>query len=157
MYKDLQALKCRPKCKDWGNLVQRLCEGTWEMLAKDGELGIRDAAAFTQFLQTDSDAFALARLMIPQLRSRRPTGTDHGDLSIQQESLLASLEEARGLANRTRDTPQESFDHPLYRAEKDILQDAQLHRVRLLLQHTTRFNDVSEEEIAAWLDKAPVR
>jgi hypothetical protein len=158
MTEELQRLDHRPKCKDWGALVQRLCEETWRALASDEQVNINDAdtRAFTELLRVDSDAFALARLIIPQLRSRSPDGGANDELlGIRQRSLLADLEPARGIANRTRHTTQESFDHPLYRAEKDIVQDERLHRVRVLLQHSGRFNDVAEEEITAWLDKAP--
>lgn len=114
------------------------------------------SAAVAEFLQQNDDAFALARLVIPQLRNKG--GDDDqadGPLSQRQQALLENLREARGAATRTRFTNQNHVDHPLYREEKETMQDAQLHRVRLLLQHSGRFNDVSAEEITHWLENGP--
>lgn len=64
-------LKERPKSFDWGTKVHFLCEFFWAPLSHgqliDDSFDVRTVSAFASLLQ-DEDCFALALLVIPELR-----------------------------------------------------------------------------------------
>jgi len=143
-------LQQRPKCDDWGTQHQHLCRSFWNSLEESTST---DALRAFAKLPLDHDSFALARLVIPELR---------GDLNLRltnvsKQYVLDATTDLRELTIDRNSFTQESFDDELFIAEKDIFLDVEIHRARILLHDSKALNSATAKEIREWLDLRPGR
>ncbi|KAI7554893.1 hypothetical protein KC331_g227 [Hortaea werneckii] len=145
IFRELAAGSISP---DWRSKWQAACEVAWANLSEDVPPECVDLWA--RLLQ-DHDRFALARLVVPELRSTHPLPN-----SQYQRRILDDTVDLRKAFSNTEQRTQSYFDSPAYVEEKRILQEAELHRARVLLHRSEAFgHSVTEEEIARWLAEAP--
>lgn len=144
-------LNRRPKCSDWSSKVQLLCERFWKA-CEDGT-ATADVLEPVIALLNDRDTMMLVQLVIPELR-----GTPTEPLnSPYKAAILRATESIRAQIVRVESTTQADYDSALYRAEKDIYYEAEMHRVKLLLHHNNAFSAAEERALREWLDACPVQ
>lgn len=144
---ELQELQRRPKCNDWGTKLQRTCEAIWSSLDSDN-VDPKDLHSFQESLTRDSEALAVVKMVIPELRKQSTSALP----TNSNKRLIASA--VRGQLDPLEAT-QKDFDNFLFLAEKHTFLDSQLHRARLLLQRETKPTAKEEKEIMDWLKMAP--
>lgn len=159
MLNQIRELQAVPRCDDWAAKLQYLCEFLWAALGDPAQVRFVDdhldpatVPAFADLLQS-SEAFALAQMVIPELRTNRPSiaaGLHH------RQRLVDSTTALRERSARARAQEQSAFDTRQYAEEKQTMFDAELHRVRLFLHHSRRFTVEEEQSIRAWLDSCPL-
>lgn len=150
---EFQLLLQRPKCPDWGTRVQRSARDFWQLLSQRTPPSSSDVECFISFLMNDSDAFALTRLVVPELRQASNTIPEDS----LQKHVVERLHDVRLEAIRKDTTEQAEHDDVLYQAEKDLHHDTQLHKARLLLQRSGNLQVEDEEAFRQWLASAPIR
>ncbi|KAG9521380.1 hypothetical protein KCV07_g3763, partial [Aureobasidium melanogenum] len=143
----LRQLHERPRCPDWGAKVQFVTETIWNSHTTE-DFGTAIIQDLISLLQQD-EAFALARLVVPEFRVVDPT-TDG-----LKRTIIDQTEGIRVRSLETENTTQFDFDTPLYRQEKEVFAEAEMYRASLLLHGTAAFDEVDAKEILEWLDKRP--
>ncbi|KAI6855607.1 hypothetical protein KC323_g8254 [Hortaea werneckii] len=146
----LTELQRRPKCNGWATKLQRFCEEYWKLLDSEVEQAIRDLDAFARLLEPQ-ETFTLARLIIPDLRAQSGARLPNP----RQQHIMERLAETRAVFADRSSSTQDAFDDELYKEEKDIFQDAELYRARILLYESHALEPARIEEIQAWLANRP--
>lgn len=146
----IEAIAPPSRCSDWAAKLQELCESLWPSLAHDCiDCDVLDG--FTQLL-LDPDGFALARLVLPDLRVESDTATK----STQQQAVLDRIRHLRGQASSHFSPDQALFDTLIYREEKDLQTEAELYRLKLLLYRSAGPLSLEQEnELKSWWDRRP--
>lgn len=148
---ELAAIQYPPKCPGWSTRVQEVCEQTWSRAGSEEGISADVFEGFIIFLLND-DAFDVARLVVPALREPSETNL----LTVQQRGIVERLQQSREMFDlKTSQQQQASFDDELYRAEKDIFLDAEVHRASMLLNESGLLDPARLEEIQAWLSARP--
>lgn len=146
----LTELQRRPKCNGWATKLQRFCEEFWNLLDDEVEHAVGDLDALATLLKPQ-ETFTLARLVIPDLRL--PLGERLPN--PRRQHILERLAETRAVFAARSSSTQDAFDDELYKEEKDIFQDAELYRARILLYESHALEPARMEEIQAWLANRP--
>ncbi|KAH0353000.1 hypothetical protein KCU81_g1782, partial [Aureobasidium melanogenum] len=149
----VQMLRSPVRCPDWAAILQDVCTKFWARLDGDGEeLTVTEPEihAFIDILK-DPERFGLARLVIPDLRTAdRSKVLTRVKLNIL-ETLCGEMEKYDSIVSKT----QADFDTPAYRAEKDIMLDVNIYRLKLLLYDTVSLTDAEEEKFNSWWEARP--
>ncbi|KAG9764479.1 hypothetical protein KCU73_g946, partial [Aureobasidium melanogenum] len=145
----LAEIQEQPRCVDWGAKLQHVCEALWSALDNGNHAKLVDP--FIDILHQD-DAFALARLVIPELRMDEPSLDQDNRL---KQKILDNTAHQRKKALFSETAQQHDFDNPLYRHEKEVFAEAEMYRASLLLYGSAAFDSVEQEEILEWLANRP--
>ncbi|KAG9693646.1 hypothetical protein KCU95_g3197, partial [Aureobasidium melanogenum] len=144
----LSEVQEQPRCDDWGAKLQHVCDTLWSALDdKADDPGLADT--LIAMLQQE-DAFALARLVIPELRSKEPLVD-----SLLKQKVIDRTASQRMAALSLEATQQSDFDTNLYSEEKEVFTEAEMYRASLLLYGSAAFDNVEEQEIIQWLAQRP--
>ncbi|THV89570.1 hypothetical protein D6D27_06385 [Aureobasidium pullulans] len=147
----VKQLQQQPKCPDWGAKLQHTCEAIWSALDDDSSNSSNlDAVDEFIALLQQTDAFTLARLVIPELRATKPPV-----LSSLKQKIINQTTHQRTEALGLESNAQSEFDSHLYRQEKEEFTEAEMFRASLLLYGSASFDGVQEEEIIQWLASRP--
>lgn len=149
----IEELLAPKRCPDWGTKLQFFAEDFWTARRDAFKQDMLPSylKRFKQLL-AESHAFTLVTHTIPEFRS-----SVVGDLNKHQHAILDAIDTMRTEHGRLRSMTQDYFDSVAYKAEKDIAQDADLHRAAILLCGTGNPNIDQERAIRAWLAQAPFR
>jgi hypothetical protein len=103
-------------------------------------------------LLQDMDNLALARLVIPELRSgaKRPQ-------SLTQKIVVDGIAASRAGLRAIDETCQEDYDQPLYTSEKRIFQEAEMYRASIMLFNSGSLDKEETEKVGKWMEACPVR
>lgn len=141
---------CHDPCgANWRTEWQHACELLWSLQGQELSVQEEEMAVFVELIQR-KERFALARLVIPALRS----DSDHG-LTYQQQLLMAACQQTRKALLEEEGIVQGDYDDPTYVQEKRILQNAELHRVKVLFHTSGAFQSTHAQQIQNWLDQCP--
>ncbi|SMR49931.1 unnamed protein product [Zymoseptoria tritici ST99CH_3D1] len=154
-FKDLiSQLRQNPKLAGWHSKLQQACEVFWDSLNANPrtEHAEQDVATLISLL-SDRENFAVARLVVPELREMKidPTILYHR----QQRCVLEATSELRTGFGRVETARQSDFDDILYVAEKETMLNAELQRARVLLHQSDAFGSDNEQLIRHWLSEHP--
>ncbi|KAK3698116.1 hypothetical protein LTR37_017074 [Vermiconidia calcicola] len=143
-------LQQNPFGKHWQSRWSRASEIFWDGLSSDMKATDSHVGSFIDLL-VDQDRFALARLVITDLRSASILLS----ISPPQNFILQSTAHLRADTLKKEGLRQEDFDSAAYANEKRTQRESDLHRARILLHDSGGFGSASEEQILKWLDAAP--
>ncbi|KAI7161148.1 hypothetical protein KC349_g2987 [Hortaea werneckii] len=123
------ALKAKDKEEDWATRVQDVSLALWRWLETTittDELILRE---FVELMGL-GDGFAVARLVIPEMRAPfAPTG----GIDSPKAWVLHHLQHARNTLTKPASEPLPDMYTELYRAEREIYHDLEVYRAGLAL------------------------
>lgn len=137
-------------CDDWGAKLQDLCESFWEFLEQDNDILPQYVDAFVNVLLRE-ESFALVRLVIPEFRSEPAAKLENH----HKQQIMVRTTHIRAKLAIIERTNQAQFDEPLYRAEKDIIAEAEMYRASLLLYNSANLDTEQKDEVRKWLAARP--
>lgn len=146
----LQEVRDSPNETSWSTKWQIACENLWETLSRGQPVDNACIELFINLLGR-SDRFALARMIIPDLRR----DILPANLRPIQRHIIGSVNDLRTEVLRRESTTQNDFDDPLYIAEKRIFIEAQVHRASVLLHEAGAFGSAERAEIEEWWLQRP--
>jgi hypothetical protein len=141
-----------PQSKDRSAKFQELCESLWNGLDHGTQLNVHDVDAFTALLMNEDDLL-LAELVIPELRKDARTTPDN-ELKLRIISHTATARK-RSWQNRSMNWEELDRRQPLYRAEKDALQEGEMHRAGVLVFNNGTINKDQRDALRTWLAAYP--
>ena len=147
----IEELQAPQPPRDWRTRWQLACEVLWDSLISCDQSSVSWMDVFVQLLK-DKDKFALAQLVIPALRGIEGEEVDN----IHQRKILEQAGSLRRALHKTLTRRQEDFDDELYKEEKRIFTESEMHLARIMLHDSEPFGSVKEEAIADWLAAAPL-
>ena len=149
----LQEVLQEMKCIDWGAKVQDVCERCWALLDENHGVAPVYMSSLIKLLQTE-EAFAVARLVIPELRGA--LGTMKAENKHKQQIMNDTMN-LRDHFTQIETRNQAHFDHdnPLYCVEKDIFMEAEMYRAGLLLYNSGSLDETQKQDVREWLAARP--
>lgn len=147
-----QDLSISDRSGDWGAKLENACEKFWTMLGDEKTtIGPDMIDAFLDLLK-DEAAFALAKLVIPELR--------YGDASRvenkNKQHIMERTSYMRTSAIQNEAGDQSGFDTALYRFEKDTFAEAQLYRARIAFENSRPMTSEEQKRFREWWESCPV-
>lgn len=147
----LRDLSLQDRSNDWGAKVENLCESFWAVLECEN-IAIDDVRLFVDLILQE-DAFTLARLVIPELRSANAVSTTPNENKQYILERTAYIR-ARQIADGTKNPA--DFDTPLYRSEKYIFAQAELFRAKVAFESCRPMTAHEKEEFETWWKSCPL-
>lgn len=146
----LKNLSLSDRHSDWGADLQDVCESVWTSLDHEHHADTATMEAFIHVL-LEKDGYALAQLVIPELRGR-PAGS----LENKQRQLV--IERTWHMRQETNTTAEAGTNHDtsLYSVEKDIFREAELYRARLVFQDRERLSEQESKDLEEWWANCPL-
>jgi hypothetical protein len=134
---------------DRGARIQRLCEDVWGIFEANSTAARHIMGDFLRLLENKDD-FALASLVIPELRQLAPR-----EANPHKAYLLDRTAAIRLRFVCDRNPSQAQYDDRLYVEEKDIFRRAELHRAKLLFYERAT-TEQEMREIERWWENRPL-
>ncbi|KAG9526395.1 hypothetical protein KCV07_g866, partial [Aureobasidium melanogenum] len=144
-----QILSSPERCADWAARLQDTSQRFW-MRLEDENVPSSEVKAFIALLEAP-ERLALARLVIPDLRDTGQTES----LNKRKREVLDGLSDALKKLAGVRARSQADFDTPAYKLEKDIIHDAEMYRLKLLVYNDTKITAQEEERLNEWWEARP--
>ncbi|KAK1814604.1 hypothetical protein LTR12_010990 [Friedmanniomyces endolithicus] len=148
----LTELQQRPKCHAWYSKLQAVCIAFWAACDTNTPPGPAVMTALATLLQ-DPDAMGVAQLVLTDLRLGAGELLGHA----RKDGILSATVEVRNTIRQASSATQGDFDSALYKAEKEVFWDAELHRLRCLLHQSEQFTSEEQQKLRLWLHQCPIR
>lgn len=128
--------------------VMQSVRDAWECIERTRDETV--ASALAEVLENRED-LDLARAVVPALR--RGAHTPEGDL---QRRLVDGTAALHSLADSNTERTQRDFDGPHYTQEKELLQEAEMYRLGLILYGSEILTDGEVHQLRLWLAECPL-
>lgn len=139
---------------DWATLFQDVCTKLWELLRFPlDQPGLATLGRFEFLLSQHHHYFAIARLVIPELRCG---GEAPEACAPLQRELLDFVRASRDRYAEVDNGNQLRSPDPFYKEEREVLREAMMHHFAVLLNGDVRLNEDQMMAMNAWLDSCPL-
>jgi hypothetical protein len=136
---------------DRPTLLLRAYRELWDALGNDAERELGDA--LVSMLQ-DTNHLKLARIVLPAFRFRAEPPEHQPQ---RQRECVETTAKERARLDRLVESTQHDFNDAYYKAERKILQEAEMHRLRLLLFESGVLDQEQAHNVRRWLDGCPLQ